>query len=350
MTDMVIRFGIIGCGMISAFHMDAIAALEDAELAGVYDQNTELAGSIALRYGTRRFESLQSLLEDAHIDAVCICTPSGLHARQALEAVRAGKHVLIEKPMALTLADCDSILYAARESGVRVGVVSQTRFAPSIRQVKKALEDGLLGRIVCADLSMKYFRPQAYYDNGAWRGTMAMDGGGALMNQGIHGVDLMRYLLGPLRSITAIGGTFAHDIEVEDTLCALVAYQNGAVGMIQAATSTFPGFPRRIEFNGTQGCILLEEERIVRWEVEGCPYYASAPQEDASGGFRDPTQINPQGHLQQMRNFISAVRDDTPLASDGCEGRATLKIILSAYDSMRTGETVRFADENGVLR
>lgn len=338
--DTAVRFALVGCGLISAFHLDAICALEDAALAGVYDATPETAERTAKQYGTKAYASLEALYADPSVDAVCITTPSFLHAEQALAAVNAGKHVLIEKPMALTLEGCDAVIRAAKQKGVKVSVVSQLRFTKTIQQVKRALADGILGRIVSADLYMKYYRPQSYYDTGAWRGTWAMDGGGALMNQGLHGVDLMRCLLGPVRAVTAVGGTFVRDIEVEDTVNALMEYRCGAIGVLQASTAAYPGFPRRIELNGEHGCIHLTENRITHWEVEGCPYYDMSPRETADEGFRDPTGIDPSGHVRQIQDFISAIRDDTPLMVPGEEGRATLAVILATYASMAERRTV----------
>ena len=200
----------------------------------------------------------------------------------------------------------------ARAAGVQVGVVSQLRYGPAVARVKRALESGALGRITRCDLYMKYFRPQSYYDSGTWRGTQAMDGGGALMNQGIHGVDLVRYLMGPADSIYALSGTLVRDIEVEDTLTAVVAWHCGAQGVIQASVGDYPGFPRRIELNGESGTIILEEDRIVKWEVAGDSAYHIYEQEPAPEvrSHSEAGAIDPSGHVAQLRNFIDAVRGD----------------------------------------
>ena len=231
----------------------------------------------------------------------------------------------------------------AREKGVKVGVVSQLRFTPAMQQVKKAMSDGLLGRICSADIYMKYYRSQQYYDANQWRGTIAMDGGGALMNQGIHGVDLLRYVMGPVHSIHALSGTLVRDIEVEDTLNAVVEFKNGAYGIIQAMTGAYPGFPRRLELNGEYGCIIMEEDHILKWDIEDAPAYQDY--EEKLGLFNsssDPTQIDELGHVEQLKNFISAVRGDTELLVDDLEGRKTLEIIVKAYESARLGRTIYF--------
>ncbi|MEA4888664.1 MAG: Gfo/Idh/MocA family oxidoreductase [Clostridiaceae bacterium] len=337
-----VNFAIIGCGMISRFHIKAIQAIDDAKLVGVYDQFSEFSQKTAREYQTKAYDTYESLLADRKIDAVSICTPSGLHAEQSLQAIQAGKHVLIEKPIALCLEDSDKISALAREKGVLVGVVSQLRFSRAVKTMKQAIQEGVLGKIVSADLYMKYFRSQQYYDQNPWRGTWAMDGGGALMNQGIHGVDLLRYIMGPLKSISACAGTLTRHIEVEDTLAAVVEYANGALGVIQAMTSVYPGYPRRLEINGERGTIILEEDTLVKWAVEGQP--SCVKDEDATRrkSHNDPGEIGVDGHIEQYKNFISAVQGDAALLIDDLEGRKTLEIIMKAYESSRQKKTVYF--------
>lgn len=333
--DRTVRFAILGCGMIAQFHVAALREIEGATLVAVYDHNPELAKKISEAEACKRYDDLDLLLADPVIDVVCICTPSGTHGKLALQALNAGKNILIEKPMALNLQECEQISELAERLGLQVGVVSQTRFDAEIQRVRAAVANGRLGRLVSADLYMKFFRDQAYYDSGTWRGTVAMDGGGALMNQGIHGVDLMQYIIGPLKSIYAVGGTLVRDIEVEDTLNAVVEYQNGAVGVIQAATSTYPGFPRRIEINGEYGYIVLEGEHITAWEVEG-ELYQPLLAEELRGGHADPRSIDPGGHVRQIENYINALLGEEELLSSDKDGRQTLKVILGAYESLRS--------------
>lgn len=341
-------FAVIGCGMISRFHMEAIQSLDDAVLVGVYDQNQEAAENTAREHGVRCFQSFEEAVNDPAVDAVCICTPSYLHAPMACEAVKAGKAVLVEKPLALNLKDCDRLIELAKEKDVPVGVISQLRFSPAIGRVKKALDEGLLGRLTRADLYMKYYRTQEYYDTGGWRGTIEKDGGGALMNQGIHGVDLLRYLAGPVKSIYALSATRVHDIEVEDTLTAALAFQNGAFGVIEASTCDWPGAPRRLELNGEYGVIILEEDRITKWEVEGEKNFSLYEQEPSRvEAFQDPSKISAYGHTCQIRNFVSALKGEAELMIDATEGRKTLEIILGAYASAQSGEPVKISNDWG---
>ncbi len=319
--------------MISRLHIQAIRAQQDAVLAGVYDHLPELAQTRAAEVQTACYARLEDLLADPDIDLVSICTPSGLHAVQAVQALEAGKHVLIEKPIALNLPDSDAISAAARSRNLLVGVVSQLRFSQAVRDVKAALDAGQLGRIVSADLYMKYYRPQSYYAQNAWRGTRQMDGGGALMNQGIHGVDLLRYLCGPVTSIMAQARTLTHAIEVEDTLAAVVTYASGALGVIQATTSIYPGFPRRLEIHGERGSIILQEDTIVQWSIAGQPDKILDSSDSAQHGHQNPEQISSAGHVAQYANFIVALRGREPLLVDDREGRNALEIIVKTYES-----------------
>lgn len=259
----IVRLAIIGCGMISRFHIDAIRQIKTAELAGVYDPRTEAAERVAAEQAVRAYRSLDELWNDRSVDAVCICTPSGTHGALAIDALRHGKHVLVEKPMALIREECRTIFDESRKNGLQAGVVSQLRFSPGVQLVKQAVEQGRLGRLVSTELNMKYYREESYFSASAWRGTKSMDGGGALMNQGIHGVDLLQYIAGMPVRVFGQSRTLVHDIEVEDTLHAMLMYENGALGSVIATTSVYPGFARRLTVCGEEGTIELEEDRIA---------------------------------------------------------------------------------------
>lgn len=344
--NQTLNFAVVGCGVISRLHLTAIRDLPEAGLAGVFDTNREAAERTARAWNTRTYATYDELLADEGVDAVCLCVPSFLHTPLAMQAIQAGKHVLIEKPLALSLEECDALTDLANRKGCRVGVVSQLRFYDGIKQVKNLLEQGRLGRITRADLYMKYYRSQAYYDSGAWRGTWEKDGGGGLMNQGIHGVDLLLYLMGPVKEIYAMADTMVHNIEVEDTLSAAVRFESGPIGVIEASTGDWPGSPRRLEINGERGRVILEEDRVVLLQVEGEEdYQEPRPQEGSTATFSDPGGVDPAGHRAQMKNFIHAVRGEEPLLVDTVQGRAAVKLILSAYRSARTGLPVRLDAE-----
>lgn len=336
---------IIGCGMISKYHIAAISNCADAQLAGVYGSNIIRTQEFARQYDTVAYPNVADIWADPNVDAVCICTPSGFHAAYALDAISHGKHVLIEKPMALTIADCDRIIQTAKENHVLVGVVSQLRFSPAIVQVKRAMERGALGKMACADLYMKYHRSQTYYDSADWRGTWKLDGGGALMNQGIHGVDLLQYLAGPVDSIYARAKTLIRKIETEDTLSAVTEFKSGALGVIQATTSLYSGFSRRLELCGEKGTIILEEDKVLLWDVADCP----APSQESLGiqevrSSSDPTKISPVGHTRQVANFTAAILGRESLLVDGEEGRKALQIILGAYRSSAENRPVKLSE------
>lgn len=331
-----VGYAIIGCGMIAKFHIAAIRNCPEAEVIGVYDLDPARTRAMAEQEDVKAYDSAEALWADEAVDAVCVCTPSGLHYPWAMAALEHGRHVLVEKPMALNLADCDAMIEAARCRGLKLGVVSQLRFSPAIMQVRQAMEAGVLGKLICADLYMKFHRSQDYYDSSDWRGTWAMDGGGALMNQGIHGVDLLQYLAGGVESIYARAKTLARNIEVEDTLSAVAEFQNGALGVIQATTSMYSGFSRRMELCGEKGTIILEEDKILLWDVaedDGVLHELSGAAEVQSSS--DPSRISVNGHTRQIGNFTAAILGREDLLIDGTEGRKAVEIILAAYRSGR---------------
>lgn len=332
-----VGFAVIGCGMISRFHISAIRCVEAAELIGVFDQQQASAQRAALEYQAKAFASLDELLVCDGVDAVCILTPNGMHAPLALQALKAGKHVVIEKPMALSLADADAIIQAADQAKRLVCVISQLRFSPAVEAVKKALEQKQLGTVVSASLSMKYFRSEEYYASSGWRGTWAMDGGGALMNQGIHGVDLLQYLAGPVRKLNALCKTQTRPSETEDSAVAILEFTGGAVGTLEGSTTCCPGYPRRLEICGDRGSVVLQEEDILCWDLPGEPPALDAHNSHASS---DPSAISFSGHERQLRNMVNAILYGEPLLVDAKEGRKPIEIILAVYQSSKTGEAI----------
>jgi len=348
--DRKISFGIIGCGTIARWHADAIRTFNCAELLGVTDSNQESARDFAEKYGVKVFGSLENMLSCADIDGVCICTPSGFHASQAMMSAQAGKHIIIEKPMALDLKSADAVIAACEASKVKVAVIAQLRFAPAVRKMKDALDSGLLGKITSADLSMKFHRSQEYYDSKNWRGTWDLDGGGALMNQGIHGIDLLRFMMGPVKIISAMTRTLVRRIEAEDTAVAILEYANGALGAIQATTSIFPGYPRRLEICGEKGSLALEEDSITRWDVSGMPVPADVQiQSSVSQVASVPTALGIEGHARQIRDMIEAIRYDRRPLVDQYEGRKPIEVIMAIYESSRTGKMVELAKDSDKL-
>ncbi|MBW3597262.1 MAG: Gfo/Idh/MocA family oxidoreductase, partial [Planctomycetes bacterium] len=266
---MAVGFGVIGCGMIAKFHAAAIKDIRNAKLAACFDAFPAAADRLAQQEGCRAYHELDAMLADPAVQVVTICTPSGAHLEPAVAAAKAGKHVIVEKPLEITLKRCDKIIEACEKAGVVVSTIFPSRFHESSKLLKTAMEKGRFGRLTMGDAFVKWYRTQEYYDSGAWRGTWELDGGGALMNQAIHSVDLLTWLMGPVAEISAFTGTLAHSkIPVEDVAVATLRFENGAVGVIEASTAAYPGYLKRIEIHGSEGSAGLEEEDIKFWDFK----------------------------------------------------------------------------------
>jgi len=340
-----IGFGIIGCGVISAWHARAIAAVDEAELVAVCDIIPDRAKKLAGEYGAKTYTDYRHLLADGNVQAVSICTPSGMHADMAIDAARAGKHILCEKPVDINLAKIDRMIAECRAAGVKLGVIFQRRTSPLWQKVKSAVESRALGRMVLGDAYLKYYRSQEYYDSGDWRGTWALDGGGALMNQGVHCIDLLQWIMGPVESLYALADHLVRKIEVEDTAVCVLKFKNGAFGVIEGTTSVYPGLDHRIELHGEKGSILVDGEKIARWEVpDGAGGAAGSALEAHKGKIgtaaSDPTAIGVEGHTAQVLDLVQAIREDRDPMVTGEEARKAVEIVLAIYQSARTGRPV----------
>jgi len=324
----MIKFAIYGCGTISRIHAAALRDVEGAELVACADLKLAAAETFARARGIRVIPDWDALLCDEEVDGVCVCTPSGTHAQLAIEALKAGKHVVLEKPMAITAADCDRIIAAAEESTAKIMVISQMRTAPDVCRVKALLEEGAFGRLVMCQLHMCYYRPAEYYQ-GSWRGTKAMDGGGALMNQGIHGVDILQHLAGPVKQLRSVVRTLLHDIEVEDTAVAALEFESGAVGVITASTATYPGFDREVRLYGTRGAAVIKDEKLVRLILDGkeesCEAYTSR------GTAGTNLLSTHQGHARQLDAFVRALRGEPVGYMDQYQGKQGVDLIEWIY-------------------
>ncbi len=352
-------FGIVGTGVIAAIHADAIALLSetglsktglsetglsetgrpDARLVAVTDVDAGAAAAFAAARGCPAEPDLGALLARRDIEVVCVCVPSGLHAAIGVQAAKAGKHLVVEKPIDVSLDAADRLIDAARTAGIALTVISQHRFDPGLVELKRLLDDGALGRLVLGEASTKWYRTQAYYDSAPWRGTYAMDGG-SLMNQGVHYVDLLRWCMGPPAEVTAVCFTQAHRIEVEDTALAIVRFASGAVATILSSTAAFPGFPQRLEITGTKGTVTVEDGRIVgrALAVDANP---AATSEAGRSAAADPAALDVAGHAAQLADLLDAVDTGREPAVTGQDGRDALAIVLAVYESSRTGRPVR---------
>ena len=331
--EKVIKFGIIGCGLISRVHAAAIAGLPQATLVGVADNNPERAVSFAEQYGVRAYENTTKLLEDPQIDIVCICTPSGFHAEGAQEALRYGKHVVLEKPMALTTESAKAVVELCKQHNRLLTVISQWRFAPSFVYAKQLLEEKKLGNLVMCSLRMKYWRDPTYYTESPWHGTKKFDGGGALMNQGIHGIDLLQYLIGNATVLKGRAKTMYHNIEVEDTAAALLEFENGALGVIEASTCTYPGFDRRWEIHGDRGYMIMQEDSIRELMIDGA--YVDVPKLESAAisSAADPGKLEYKNHAAQLQNLMDAICGKATLRIGAEDGYWAVKLIEDVYIS-----------------
>ncbi len=348
-TGRPLTFGLIGCGAISTQHVEAIAAIEGARLGAVASASVDRARDAGARWGVPWTTDVDELLARDDLDAITITTPSGLHARQALAALASGRHVLIEKPLALSVADADAVIEEGHRRGLTVGTISQRRFEPPIRAVRDAVLAGALGRVALIIGEGLYERPQSYYDSAAWRGTVELDGG-VLMNQGIHMVDLVRWIGGPVVALTGHVATLTHAIEVEDTAAVSLRFATGALGVILATTSARPEFPTELRIYGDTGHIRIVGERVAEWDVPGieAPMAGSADSavrgEVATGGNgSSPTATwgtTAAGHVRQYADFVAAARDSRPPFVTGEDGRDALELVAAAYEASRTGRAV----------
>ena len=344
-------FGIIGLGLIADFHAKAIQAISGSRgtLVACCSRSAEKAKDFSQKYNCRGYADIAEFLAHPGLDIVSICSPSGAHLDTALAAAEAGKHVIVEKPLEITPERCDRIIEACDRAKVSLAGIFQSRFSEVAGLVKSTLEQGRFGTLVLGDAYVKWFRSQEYYADG-WHGTQALDGGGALINQSIHAIDLLQWFMGPVESVQAFTGTVGHKrIEVEDNAVAALRFRNGAFGVIEGSTSVYPGFLKRIEISGTKGSLVLEEETLKSWEfAESAPgdeeirkkYGAGA---QSGGGAADPAAISFQGHRRQFEEFISALDEGRPPLVDGPEAKKAVEIIQAIYTSAKKGKPVQLS-------
>jgi UDP-N-acetyl-2-amino-2-deoxyglucuronate dehydrogenase len=307
-----VRVGIVGAGGISDTHVRAARGIAGVEVVAVHGSNRLKTLALAESVGAAVYPDFGEFLSHP-MDVVAIGSPSGLHAEQAIAAVRRGLHVIVEKPLDITTGKVDALLAEAESRGVQVGVFFQERLAPEVGAVKRAIDGGKIGQPLFASGSVRWYRPPEYYSSSRWRGTWALDGGGALMNQGIHTVDLLVWLLGPVARVSARTATRLHAIEVEDTALALLEFESGAWGTIEATTAAYPGFPRRIEITGTKGSLVHEDPPRAAAVADAAP------------------------HRRVLQDFIDAVRTGRRPACDGREGRRSVAVVEAIYRSARSG-------------
>jgi predicted dehydrogenase len=327
----------------------AIAELPNAQLVAVTDAMPERARDLAAQFDVETNDDIDEMLARADVDIVSVCVPSGLHASVGTRVAAAGKHVVVEKPIEVTLEAADRLIAACKANQVELAVISQHRWDRGVRQLKELVDSGRLGRLVLGDAVVKWYRTQEYYESGDWRGTKNLDGGGALMNQGVHYVDLLQWVMGPVDQVFARCRTSAHEhIEVEDIAVAVLSFANGAVGVLEGSTAVYPGLSERLEVTGTGGTVIVEAGEVKVRELkdekgETTPYGGKvAPADDGRGqGAVDPSDISYRGHREQLADLIAAIESGRRPSIDGAEARKPLEIILAVYESARTGRDVK---------
>ena len=344
-TDFI-GFAIIGTGMIAEFHANAIALVPGAKLLGAYGNIPEQRHAFCEKHGIHEYESLEAVIADPQIHAATIATPSGLHAAVAVPVLEAGKAVLCEKPIDVTIEAVDAILAAEKRGHGRLACVFQARFGSGAQKLKAAIDAGRFGRLTLCSAYIKWWRDQAYYGTSGWKGTWKIDGGGALMNQGVHAVDLLQWLVGLPQEVSAFHATLAHTMEAEDTLTALLRWEHGALGVIEAATSAWPGDDLQIEISGDKGSATIVNDKVTRWEfAEKQPgdedVLKNLDAGKIGGGAADPKAIPVEGHRRLIEDLVAAIREGRPPVIPGTDARRAIALIRACYESAATRSVVK---------
>ncbi len=338
---MTTHIGLIGGGNITETHARAALALPGVEIAAIYGTNTEKVARLSREYGGKPYSDFEQFLAHKPMEMVAIGSPSGEHAAQGVAAARRGLHVLTEKPLDISTERADALISEAEKAGVKLGVFFQDRSKPDILRVKHAIDSGALGKPILADARVKWYREPDYYAKSRWRGTRALDGGGALINQGVHTVDILLWLFGDVASVQASCKTALHPIEVEDTLVALLEFRNGALGTLQATTSVFPGYPRRLELSGSEGTLIIEQDRLLAADLRNPPAdLLRSSQADKNASASSPVVSDFRGHQSVLEDFLKAIETNTVPRCDGREGRRSVALVEDIYEACRTGKKV----------
>ena len=340
----MVKFGIIGCGVIGPYHARALEKVENAQLVAICDIDLQKAQTFAEKFGVDAscvYENYHDLLAREDIDAVCICVPSGLHGQLSMDALKAGKHVICEKPMEITKEKLDAVCDAYLKSGKKFACVFQRRTQPIPSKVKAALDSGIFGKPLMASAYLKYHRTAEYYKSAGWRATWEMDGGGSLMNQGVHGVDLISWFMGGIDKIYGVARTQFHDIPVEDAAVCTVKYKNGAIGIIESSTCVYPAQDTRFEIHCENGSIIFDDKGLIQWELKGGVKEEAEQKEEGISLKDNPQAIGPLSHLPIMQDFVDAIVYDREPMATPLEGRKAVDTILAIYKSSETQEEIQ---------
>jgi predicted dehydrogenase len=326
--------------MIAGVHLAALKEIPDARIVGAWSTPPEEARRFSELHQIRGYQSFDEMLADPEVHAVILCIPSGYHAEYGMKAASAGKHVIVEKPIDVTLGKARALIETCRKNNRRLSGIFQHRFTPAARKLRKALDEGFLGRLILGDAYVKWYRSPAYYASNTWRGTKAIDGGGALMMQAIHIIDLLQWLMGGVKRVCGLVRTSTHAIESEDLGVAVVEFVNGAVGVIEGSTAIQPGFKERIEIHGHKGSVILEGGNITAWKVEGCNEADYVDEQKVSYGSTSSPAISHVNHKAQLEEIIASIQKNTDSSVHGEEGLKSLQIILGIYESSEKGQWI----------
>ncbi len=337
----MVNFGIIGGGGISETHARAASEIEGVKVVAFTGANQEKVEALSSKYGGRAYPDLNQFLTHEPMDAVIIGSPSGLHAQEGIECARRGLHVLVEKPIDVTVEKADALISQCAQANVKLAVCYQDRFSADGVRLKQLLNSGLLGKLILVSGHVKWYRPPEYYNSSRWRGKLALDGGGVLMNQGIHTVDLLLWLLGDVKQVYAQSRTALHNIESEDTLVATLEFANGALGTLEATTSVYPGYDRRVEITGSEGTIIFERDRIIKADLKTpLPGGVQTQAQDTNLSSSSPIVSDVSGHKRIVEDFINAIKTNDNPRCDGREGRRSVALVQAIYESARRGSPV----------
>ena len=340
-----VNFGLIGTGVGATFCAQGLSTIADtgkAKLIAVTSRREGRAREFASKWKLDFwYTDYREMLEKAPIDAVIISTPHYLHYPMAIDSMKAGKHTLVDKPMAISVEETDGMINEAKKRGVKLGVILPSRFDPTYRKLKNAVEKGKFGRLILGEAIVEWSRTQEYYDSSSWRGRWATEGGGALINQAIHMIDVLIWIMGSPKYLWAQIDTAAHKIEVEDIAVATIRFENGSLGVIQGSTAIYPGLPTRLEIHGTKGTAIIEGGTLKRWSVIGEEEIKKEVEEDL-GSWTRPELTPAKNHAALIKDFAEAVLEDREPFVDGSEGKRSIEVIMAIYRSGRSREVVEF--------
>ncbi|MFK5973151.1 MAG: Gfo/Idh/MocA family oxidoreductase [Flavobacteriaceae bacterium] len=337
-----IGIGIIGTGSIVKVYAKCIAELKESKLVALYTKSSKRIAEVEKLFGVKVYDDIDAFMANPDIQLICVCNESGKHGEAIKKSAEAGKHVLCEKPLELTPEKIDEAIAICNQYKVILGCVFQNRCSADYKIVEKMVKTGALGKLLMGNAHINWYRSPEYYSRNPWRGTLRFDGGAALINQGIHTIDLLVNLMGPVRSVFGNVKTMVHQIQGEDVATALLNFDNGSVGVITGGTALFPGYPERLEIFGEKGSIIMEAGKIKEWNVQGKPAPESKKGDIGLSGAADPTNIDTENHKAVLLNMIKAIKENGSPMVDGAEARKSVEVITGIYRSSKEEKLIYF--------